>query len=60
MKTILNQLTATLKKEENKNLTRVIAVVGVAGLLMFLHSKNKLYASEGERILRILEKGLGM
>ena len=60
MKTILNQLNRMLKKEDQKKLLRILALGGTVALLMYLHSKNKLYAAEGERILRILEKNFNL
>lgn len=61
MKTILNELNRILNTEvDQKKLLRILALGGCVALLMYLHGKNRLYAAEGERILRIFEKNLCM
>lgn len=57
MKTIINRAAQIVK--EHKTETMAIAIVGIATVgLIYGHKANLIYASEGDRILRIIEKSL--
>ncbi len=57
MKTIINQAKTLI--QNHKQEVAAIALASLVALgLVYGHKKNLIYASEGDRILRILEKHL--
>lgn len=57
MKTIINRAAQIVK--EHKTEAAVVAIIGIATIgLIYGHKANLIYASEGDRILRIIEKVL--
>lgn len=57
MKTIINRAAQIVK--EHKTEAAVVAIIGIATVgLVYGHKANLIYASEGDRILRIIEKVL--